>query len=200
MLWLNYHTFNWDHQEYFFKNIKKIRCCNIKDPHWCCNQKFEKCFFPNNLKKGCITAIYKKDEQTNKKNYRPISILPSVSQIYERLIDNQVGPQWNTILFPELCGFWKGYRTQHALINFLEKWKTVLDNKDIAGAILMDLSDAFDCINHDLPIAKLYANGFGKYILYLLYSYWTGKKQKVKINCSFSNLNKVSHWVPQGSV
>lgn len=96
-------------------------------------------------------------------------------------------PQTNTILFLELCGFRQGYSTQHALVNFLEKCKTVMDNKDIAGAILMDLSRAFDCINHDLLIAKLYAYRFGKDVLYLLPSYLTGRKQRLEINGSFSD-------------
>ena len=75
-----------------------------------------------------------------------------------------------------------------------------MDNKGIVGAILVDLSKAFDCINHDLLIAKLYAYGFGKDVLYLLYSYLTGRKQRVKINGSFSDWNEVSHGVPQGPV
>ena len=73
----------------------------------------------------------------------------------------------------------------------------------IAGALFMNLSKAFYCVNHDLLIAKLYAYGFGRdvlYLLYLLYSSLTGRKQMVEIKCSFSDSNEVSHGVPQGSV
>ena len=61
----------------------------------------------------------------------------------------------NKYLSPKLCGFRKGYSTQHALIAILEKWRKALDNNDNAAAVLTDLSKAFDCINHELMIAKL---------------------------------------------
>ena len=58
-------------------------------------------------------------------------------------------------LSPIICGYRKGFSTQHALISLLEKWRAILDNRGFAGAILMDLSKAFDRLNHDLLIAKL---------------------------------------------
>ena len=64
-------------------------------------------------------------------------------------------------LSPFLCGYRKGYSAQHALISLIEHWREALDKKGYAGAVLMDLSKAFDCINHDLLIAKLEAYGFG---------------------------------------
>ena len=67
-----------------------------------------------------------------------------------------------SFLFQYLCGFREGYNTQQALVRFLEKCKSVLDRKGFAGAILMHLSKAFDCLNHELLIAKLYANGFSR--------------------------------------
>ena len=61
-----------------------------------------------------------------------------------------------------LCAFRKGYNTQHALLRFLETCKMTLDRKGYAGALLMDLSNAFDCIDHELLIAKLHAYGFSR--------------------------------------
>ena len=61
-----------------------------------------------------------------------------------------------------LCGFRKGYNTQHALLNLIEKCKRVLDKKGYAGAILMDLSKAFDYLDHELLLAKLDAYDFSK--------------------------------------
>ena len=66
------------------------------------------------------------------------------------------------ILSPNLCGFRKGYSPQYSLIQMLEKWRKCLDKKGVVGAILMDLSKAYDCLPTDLLIAKLEAYNFDK--------------------------------------
>ena len=76
----------------------------------------------------------------------------------------------------------------------------MLDNQGYAGAILMDLSKAFDTINHELLLAKLYAYGFDKKALRLLRSYLTERWQRTKINQSFSSWTEILQGVPQGSV
>ena len=86
-----------------------------------------------------------------------------------------------------LCGFRKGYNAQHALMRAIEKWKACLDNGGKIGAVFMDLSKAFDCIRHDLLIAKLHAYGFSREALLLVYSYLENRQQRVKINGSFSS-------------
>ena len=68
----------------------------------------------------------------------------------------QVMPFVECFLSPLLCGFRKGYNTQHALLKFLETCKITMDNGGFAGALLMDLSKAFDSLNHELLIAKLH--------------------------------------------
>ena len=82
----------------------------------------------------------------------------------------------------------------------IEKWKKELDNKGYAGAILMDLSKAFDTINHELLIAKLYAYGFSKDALELINSYMSDRRQRTKIDKSFSSWSALLKGVPQGSV
>ena len=82
----------------------------------------------------------------------------------------------------------------------IEKWKKELDNKGYAGAILMDLSKAFDTINHELLIAKLYAYGFSKDALELINSYMSDRWQRTKIDKSFSSWSALLKGVPQGSV
>ena len=79
-----------------------------------------------------------------------------------------------------LCGFRKGYNPQRALIRAIEKWRTCLDNGGKVGAIFMDLSKAFDCIRHDLLIAKLHAYGLSREALLLVYSYLENRQQRVK--------------------
>ena len=99
-----------------------------------------------------------------------------------------------------LCGFRENYSTQHALLRFIEDCRTALDSGNTAGAVFMDLSKAFDCLNHDLLIAKLEAYGFSRGALQLIYSYLNRRKQRVKVNGSFSTWIETSVGVPQGSV
>ena len=85
-------------------------------------------------------------------------------------------------LSPFLCGYRKGYNSQYALIAMIEKWKKSLDNGGIFAAILMDLSKAFDTINHELLIAKLHAYGFEKSALSIVSDYLSDRWQRVKID------------------
>ena len=103
-------------------------------------------------------------------------------------------------LSPFLCGYRKGYSAQYALISLIEHWQTALDKRGYAGAVLMDLSKAFDCINHDLLIAKLHAYGFSIDALKMIKCYLSNRKQRVKINTSFSSWSDLLTGIPQGSV
>ncbi len=81
--------------------------------------------------------------------------MPSLSKVYERIVETQLKRFANNFLSPLLCGFRKGYNAQHALIRFVENLKGALDDLKNAAAVFMDLSKAFDCINHKLLIAKI---------------------------------------------
>ena len=100
---------------------------------------------PNALKNADITPAHKKDETTKKDNYIPISILPSVSKVFERQMYNQFYSYMSKFLSPFLCGFRKDYSTQQCLMVMIESFKKALDKRLLAGAILTDLSKAFDC-------------------------------------------------------
>ena len=89
-------------------------------------------------------------------------------------------PDFFDIFSKYQCGFRKGYRTQHCLLIMIEKWKKILDNRGAFGALLTELSKAFDCILHDLIIAKLEAYGFQIDALRLVYDYLSIRKQRVK--------------------
>ena len=103
-------------------------------------------------------------------------------------------------LSPYLCGYHKGFNAQYALIAMIENWKKSVDKGGHAGGILMDLSKAFDTINHKLLIAKLHAYGFSRGALEIIYSYLTDRWQRTKINTSFSTWSEILCGVPQGSV
>ena len=103
-------------------------------------------------------------------------------------------------LSDNLCGFRKGYSTQHALLKLLENWRTHLENKEIIGVILCDLSKAFDTLPHDLIIAKLDAYVFGNESLKLIYDYLNNRKQRCKVGSAFNTWMDIETGVPQGSV
>ena len=96
-------------------------------------------------------------------------------------------------LSPFLCDFRKGFSTQHCLTSMLDLWKK-------AGALLTDLSKAFDCLNHELLIAKVESYGFDQLSLMYIYSYLPDRKQRTKVNNSFSEWCNISSGVPQGSI
>ena len=82
----------------------------------------------------------------------------------------------------------------------IEKWKNCLDKKGSCGVLLTDLSKAFDCLPHDLIIAKLHAYGVDKPSLSLILDYLKDRKQRVKTGSSFSSWEKNLSGVPQGSI
>ena len=129
----------------------------------------QKCF-PNNLKFADVTPVFKKEDASLLKNYRPVSVLLVVSKIYERIMQKQILEYIDKHLSPHLCGYRKGYSKQTALISMLEKWKLSIDNKGFAGGVLTDLSKAFVTINQQLLLAKLHAYGFNKQALAMVCS------------------------------
>ena len=98
------------------------------------------------------------------------------------------------------CGFRKGFSAQHCLLAMLEKWKSSNDKGKAFGALLTDLSKAFNCLSHELLIAKLDAYGFSPSALKLIHSYLSERKQRTKLNASYSSWHDILSGVPQGSI
>ena len=130
--------------------------------------------------------IYKKNNKCKKENYRPVSILSNLSKIYEKLMYNQLYEYFDNILFPSQCAFRKGYSAQHCLLVLIEKFKEAIDMGYEFGALLTDLSKAFDCINHPLLIAKLYNYGVSPLSINLIFSYLNNRTHRTKINNCFN--------------
>ena len=170
---------------YFFENI---------------NFCIENSEFPSDLKLADVIPIYKKNSRNLKDNYRPVSILSNISKVYERTIYEQLQSHFENIFSKFQCGFRKGYNAQHCLVVLIEKWKKSVDNGGAFGALFTDLSKAFDCLSHELLIAKLDAYGLDKKSLRLVNNYLSNRNQRVKINNSFSSWGKILFGVPQGSI
>lgn len=104
--------------------------------------------FPTALKMAEVVPIFKKGDNMDKTNYRPVSILPSISKIFEQALLNQLSTYFDTIFSPHLSGFRKGHGCQNVLMDLVENCKDASDQNMYTGAILMDLSKAFDCLPH----------------------------------------------------
>ena len=123
-------------------------------------------------------AVFKKEDPNNKRNYRPISLLPIISKIFERVLFEQIDKFSEKILSPKLCAFRKGHSTQHAILILLKNWQKTLDKSDVIRTVLMDLSKAYDCLPHDLLIAELAAYGFEDSATCLLSDYLSERCQR----------------------
>ena len=164
------------------------------------------CFFNTSsylslLKRADITPVHKKDSKSEKNNYRPISILPNISKVYERIMFKQMSEFFESYFFSKYqCEFKKGFSAQHCRESMLEKWKSATDIKKSFGALLTDLSKAFDCLSHDLLIAKLKAYGFNMSALRFVHSYLKNRMQRTKVNTEYSSWEEIMFGVPQGSI
>ena len=151
------------------------------------NGSIEKSNFPSILKNATITPVFKKGDRDSKTNYRPVSILSNISKIFERCIFRQLSNFMDQFSSKYQCSFRKGYSTQHCLLAMLKKWKSAVDKGKSSGALLTDLSKAFDCLSHELLLAKLHGYGLSIAALRLTHRYLTNRWQKTKINMSYSS-------------
>ena len=127
-------------------NFNKVRTFEnvptkvLKDSFDICNSvlqdiwKYEilgKQYFPKNLKLTDITPVYQKKDATSIENYRPVSVLPCASKVFERIIPKQFSSFVDDFLSPYLCSYRKGFNTQYAFLSLIEKWKETLHGKGI---------------------------------------------------------------------
>ena len=92
--------------------------------------------------------------------------MPLISTIFEKVLYQLIEDFANKILSPKLCGFRKGHSTQHEFLNLLKNWQKCLDKSGVVGTILMDLSKAYDCLPHDILLAKLSAYGSDEFAIH----------------------------------
>ena len=155
--------------------------------------------YPGPLKLGTVTPINKKSTKTLlKKDYRPITLTPIISKLFEKGMYDQISSYMDKYLSPYLFGYRKNHSTEQCLTIMIEFWKKALDSKSITGAVLTDLSKTFDCLN--LLTAKLDSYGFDKSSLKFIHEYLRERKQRTKVNNSYSTWRDVLFGVPQGSI
>ena len=164
------------------------------------NNMVDSSTFPAALKLVHITPAFKKCSKNSKENYRPVSILPNISKTYEKCMYKQMPDYLGKFFSKFQCGFCQGISAQHCLLVMMEKWKNSVDKGKTFGALLADISKAFDCLPHDLIIAKLNAYGFSLSTSKLIHNYLSHRKQRTKRNSSCSSWEEILFGVPQGSI
>ena len=163
------------------------------------NGSLKRAIFVDELKLAEVTPLFKKADSFDKSNYRPVSLLSHISKVFERMIYNQVTEYIEPFLSKILTGFRKNYNTQHSLLKIPENFKEALDKGNSVSPIFMNLSKAFDTLNHDLLIAKLEACGFSATSLSEIRGYLDKRLQKTNVSSDFSLWKEVFSGVPQGT-
>ena len=158
---------------------------------------------PNKLKIARVTPVFKAGEVTDVSNYRPISVLPCFSKILERIMYNRLFSYLdkNDILYNKQFGFQKANSTDHAIIQLIDQLvKSFNDNKFTIG-VFIDLSKAFDTVDHQILLGKLKHYGITGNNLKWFHSYLSNRKQFIKFNqTEESTLLNIKCGVPQGSI
>lgn len=158
--------------------------------------------FPDTLKEAKILPIHKGGPKSDPSNYRPISILPTISKIIEKHVTKHMFGFLNKhkVLHKAQSGFRKKHSCNTALINLLDKWLKNIDKGDVVGAIFFDLRKAFDVVNHDILLKKLIYHKFDAQSLNWIKSYLSNRKQHIVHKNIKSTSQTVKSGVPQGSV
>ena len=167
---------------------------------YCVNEDNRNNKFPDSLKLSDITPVYKKLDPSDKANYRPVSVLPLLSKVFEKIIYDQPYEYLENLLSDLLCAFRKTHSTQNTLFKLLQKWQAELDLKGYVGTILIDLSKEYDCLSYDLLIVKLGTNGLGRGSLNFLLDYLSLRKHRTKVGFSYSKWSEIYRVIPQGSI
>ena len=146
--------------------------------------------FPDTLKRADVTPIFKKGNDNEKKNYRPVSMLSTFSKVFEKLLFEQINDHMQSKFSKHL----------KYLTGYILKWKTILNKKLRVCALFIGLSKAFDTLDHSILLAKLSAYGFDNNSLSFVRSYLTNKFQRCKIENHFNNWREITTGVPHGSI
>ena len=181
------------------KEIKNEICSSIT---LIVNQMITTGIFPDSLKIAKIIPIFKKGDIEIIENYRPISILPAISKIFEKTLSLQIHEYFQSkhLYYEYQYGFIKNRSTEQAALELIDRVITEIDKGEIPFNIYIDLSKAFDTLDHAILMDKLYYYGVQGTSLDLLRNYLVKRKQYVQIGEVKSDITYLSTGVPQGSI
>ena len=166
------------------------------------NQCYHRGIFPDKLKIAKVIPLYKKDDPSSFNNYRPISLLPAISKIFEKSMHLQILEYFeqNNLLYKSQYGFKPLHSCELAALELVDRIHEYIDRGNDPFAIFLDLSKAFDTLNHDILIHKLKYYGFNTLALNLCESYLKERKQYVEYDKTKSEITVLDTGVPQGSI
>ncbi|MCG8048030.1 MAG: reverse transcriptase domain-containing protein, partial [Candidatus Thiodiazotropha endolucinida] len=158
--------------------------------------------FPTHLKLAKVFPIFKGGTKTDPSNYRPISILPTVSKIFEKHVNQHLMGYLNkyNILHENQSGFRQKHSCQTALIKLIDNWMECIDNGDVVGTLFLDFRKAFDLVDHDILVNKLSLYKVSPLALDWFKSYLHCRMQAIESKDGVSDLSHVRSGVPQGSI
>lgn len=158
--------------------------------------------YPNSLKKALVSAVHKTGDSCDKKNYRPISILPIINKIFEKILLHRLETFTHKAGYHDVYqyGFRKGCSTETALIDFFHAIHETLDKGDCIAIIFLDIAKAFDTVPHEALLSKLETYGIRGLANDLIRSFLKDRFQAVKIQNHTSTFKRITKGIPQGSI
>ena len=158
--------------------------------------------FPEKWKVAKVVPLHKKDDKTIPKNYRPVALLSVFSKILEKSIFLQTISylEENNLLHPSHHGFRSNHNTCTALLQMYDSWIQAFEENEISAVVLVDMSTAFDVVDHPILLEKLILYGFQESAINWIKSYLSERIQHVFIEGSLSQPLDVDTGVPQGSI
>lgn len=183
------------------KLLKDCLMASINEITHLFNMVSNSCIIPDSWKEATVVPIFKGGDKSKVSNYRPISLLPVISKLYEKLIHKRIYQflQANSFFTERQCGFRPGMGTNDSINNFLTYVYESLNNNLNVLAIYYDLTKAFDTINHTVLLSKLEGAGIRGLCLQLIKNYLSSRKQRCKVNNMISQYDDITCGVPQGS-
>ena len=166
------------------------------------NQMITTGIFPDSFKISKITPLFKKGDVSLLSNYRPISLLPTISKIFERILYNQLCEYFNSnnLLAEQQYGFRTNHSTEYAAVRLVDTISKEMESGSTPTALYIDLSKAFDTLSFDILLYKLNYYGVKSNAFKLLKNYLTNRKQYVVFNSQNSETVDITTGVPQGSI
>uniref|UniRef100_A0A1B6EPZ8 Reverse transcriptase domain-containing protein n=1 Tax=Cuerna arida TaxID=1464854 RepID=A0A1B6EPZ8_9HEMI len=192
---------------------KIVKFCKeevLKPIHHIVNASLQQAVVPSKMKIAKIYPVFKKGDKLDPNNYRPISNLPTISKLLERVVYNQLIAhlERNNLITPQQHGFRRGHSTNSAIVNLCKDINDIWENKKSASGLFLDLQKAFDNIDWNIFISKLQQLNIRNFALQWIKSYLADRRQFVEVahrskntvGSVRSSLRNVTKGVPQGSI